>query len=171
MGQGDRQNAVLSTFREDQIKLTWTKVRGGMLSCPPFREDQMRLKGEDDTWLQHTSWGSLGFFRITWILMPFDRSLKLLPRDTADFDFVQLARDSFVAMAGRQEQWPSWINFLAAARGRRRRISPLLGNDRVLIRAISAFSHAPASSYSSPAAVAQRKFCCVTSFSPPFLTF
>ena len=45
--------------------------------------------------------------------MAFDWSLNLLPRDTAaDFDLVQLARDSFVAMAGRQEQWPSGIKFL-----------------------------------------------------------
>ena len=43
----------------------------------------------------------------------FDGLLNLPPRDTAaDFDFVQLAKDSLVAMAGRQEQWPSGIKFL-----------------------------------------------------------
>ena len=52
-------------------------------------------------------------FRIAGYSWAFDGSLDLPPRATAaDFDFVQLARDSFVAMAGRREQWPSGIKFL-----------------------------------------------------------
>ena len=84
-----------------------------MLSYLPFRENQMRVNDENDTWLVLTSWGRRGFsksHRDSWV---FDGSLKLQQRDTAtDFDFVQLARDSFVAMAGRQEQWPSGIKFV-----------------------------------------------------------
>ena len=73
----------------------------------------MRVKDKDDTWLVLTSWGRRGFFESQGYSWAFDGSLKLLPRDTAaDFDFVQLARDSFVAMVGRQEQWPSRIKFL-----------------------------------------------------------
>ena len=97
----------------NQPGFTWTKVTGGMLSYPPFREDQMRVKDEDDTWLVLTSWGRRGFFESQGYSWAFDGSLNLPPRDTAaDFDFVRLARDSFVAMAGRQEQWPSGIKFL-----------------------------------------------------------
>ena len=70
------------------------------------------LKDEDDRWLVLTSWGRRGFFESQGSSWAFDGSLKP-PRDTAaDFDFVQLARDSFVAMVGRQEQWPSGIKFL-----------------------------------------------------------
>ena len=59
-----------------------------------------------------TSWGSRGFFESQGYSWAFDGSLNLLLRDTAaDFDFVQLARDSFVAMAGRQKQWPRGIKF------------------------------------------------------------
>ena len=56
------------------------------------------------------------FFESQGYSWAFDGSLNLPPRDTAaDFDFVQLAKDSFVAMAGRQEQWPSGIKFLCDA--------------------------------------------------------
>ena len=56
----------------------------------------MRVKDEDDTWLVLTSWGRRGFFESQGFLWAFDGSLNLPPRDTAaDFDFVQLARDSF----------------------------------------------------------------------------
>ena len=88
-------------------------VTGAMLSYPPFKKDQMKLKDEDDTWLVLTSLGSGGFFVSYGYSWAFDRLLKLPPQDTAaDFDFVKLARDSFVAMAGRQEQWPRGIKFL-----------------------------------------------------------
>ena len=57
--------------------------------------------------------GPSGIFRIAGYSCALDRTLKLPPRDTANFDFVQLARDSFVAMVVRQEQWPpTGIKFL-----------------------------------------------------------
>ena len=100
----------------DQPGFTWTTVTGGMLSYPPFREDQMRIKDEDGTWLVLTSWGRRKFFESQGCSWAFDGSLNLPPRDRSDFgsviDFVQLVRDSFVATAGRQEQWPSGIKFL-----------------------------------------------------------
>ena len=97
----------------NQPGFTWTEVTGGMLLYASFREDQMRVNDEDDTWLVLTSWGRRGFFESQGYSWAFGWSLNLRPRDTAaDFDFVQLARDSFVAMAGRQEQWPSGIKFL-----------------------------------------------------------
>ena len=84
-----------------------------MLSYPPFREDQIRVKDEDDTWLVFTSWGRRGVFESQGYAWAFEGSPNLPPRDTAaNFDFVQLARDSFVAMAGHQEQWQSEIKFL-----------------------------------------------------------
>ena len=100
----------------NQQGFTWTTVTGGMLSYPPFREDQMRIKDEDGTWLVLTSWGRRKFFESQGCSWAFDGSLNLPPRDRSDFgsviDFVQLVRDSFVATAGRQEQWPSGIKFL-----------------------------------------------------------
>ena len=76
----------------------------------------MRIKDEDGTWLVLTSWGRRKFFESQGCSWAFDGSLNLPPRDTSDFgsviDFVQLVRDSFVATAGRQEQWPSGIKFL-----------------------------------------------------------
>ena len=56
---------------------TWTKVTGGMLSYPPFREDQMRVKDENDTWLVLTSWGRRGFFESQGYSWAFDGSLNL----------------------------------------------------------------------------------------------
>ena len=58
--------------------------------------------------------GPSGIFRIAGYSCALDRTLKLPPRDTANFDFVQLARDSFGAM-GRQEQpeWPSVVTHVA----------------------------------------------------------
>ena len=38
----------------NQPGFTWTKVMGGMLSYPPFREDQMRVKDKDYSWLVPT---------------------------------------------------------------------------------------------------------------------
>ena len=65
----------------------------------------MRVKDEDDTWLVLTSWGLVGFFESQGYSWAFDWSLNVQPRDTAaDIDFFQLARDSFVAMAGRLSQ-------------------------------------------------------------------
>ena len=72
----------------------------------------MRVKDEDDTWVVLASWDRRGFFESQRYSWAFNGSLNLTPRATAaDFDFVQLARDSFVAMAGRREQWPSGIKF------------------------------------------------------------
>ena len=45
----------------NQPGFTWTKVTCGMLSYPSFREDQMRVKDEDDTWVVLASWGRHGF--------------------------------------------------------------------------------------------------------------
>ena len=50
---------------------------------PPFREDQMRVKEEDETWPVLTSWGHRGFFESRGYSWAFDGSLKLPPRDTA----------------------------------------------------------------------------------------
>ena len=76
----------------------------------------MRTKNEDGTWLVLMSWGRRKFFESQGCSWAFDCSLNLLPLDTLDFesvfDFVYLAQDSFVATAGRQEQWPSGIKFL-----------------------------------------------------------
>ena len=89
----------------NQPGFTWTKVTGGMLLYPPFLEDQMRVKDEVDIWLVLTSWGRCGFFESQGFSWAFDGSLNLPPRDTAaDSDLVQLEKDSFVAMAGRQAQ-------------------------------------------------------------------
>ena len=79
-------------------------VTGGMLLYPQFREDQVIMNDEDGTWLVLMSWGLRGFFESQGYWAS-DGSPKLLPRDIADFGLVQLARlrDSFVAMAGRQD--------------------------------------------------------------------
>ena len=63
-------------------------------------------------WFVLTSWGRLGFFKSQGGSWAFDGLLILQPQDTAYFDSVQPARDSFVATAGRQDQWPSRIKFL-----------------------------------------------------------
>ena len=58
----------------NQPGFTWTKVTGEMLSYPPFREDQIRVKDEDDTWLVFTSWGRRGVFESQGYSWAFDWS-------------------------------------------------------------------------------------------------
>ena len=55
----------------------------------------MREKDKDDMWLVLTSWGSSGFFESHGYLCAFQVRLVTEIAE-ADFDFVQLARDSFV---------------------------------------------------------------------------
>ena len=43
----------------NQPGFTWTTVTGGMLSYPPFQEDQMRIKDKDGDWLMLTTRGCL----------------------------------------------------------------------------------------------------------------
>ena len=67
----------------------------------------MRVKDEDDTWLVLTSWGRRGFFESQ--LLKDTRGLSsghelAAERHSSRLRFVQLARDSFLVMAGRQEQ-------------------------------------------------------------------
>ena len=98
-----------------KAKLTLEELIETLRSYPPFREDQTTIKEEDGTWLVVTSWSRRRFFESQGCSWAFDCQLNLPPRDTSDFGsvigFVQLVRDSFVATAGRQEQWPSGIKF------------------------------------------------------------
>ena len=64
----------------NQPGFTWTKLTGGMLSYPPFGEDQMRVKDEEDTWLVLTNWGRRGFFESQGYSWAYDASLNLPPR-------------------------------------------------------------------------------------------
>ena len=94
----------------------------------------MGMKDEDSQWFVLTGWGRRGFFELQGCSWAFDGSQ---PRETADFDFIQLARGSFVAMAGRQEQWPSGIKFLCVHCRRSRRGARARSGSKCPLRASS----------------------------------
>ena len=86
-----------------------------MLSNPKIREDLLRMRDKDSPWFVLASLGRLGFFESQGCSSAFDRSPKVPETAAAGhsrLDFVLLARDSFVAMAGSQDQWPVGIKFL-----------------------------------------------------------
>ena len=94
MDYGNRRNAVVST-----------------VSGRPNEDKRQRWRLVDAHDL-----GLSVIFRMARMLVGFRLFPKPAPRDISDFGsviyFDQLVRDSFVATAGRQEQWPSWIKFL-----------------------------------------------------------
>ena len=82
----------------NQEGFIWTTAIGRMLSYPPFREDQMRMKDKDGNhgmWVGAHELGRSGIFRTARILVGFrlvTKSLKLPPQDIADFDFCSTSK-------------------------------------------------------------------------------